>query len=133
MSRQRPKVKYEAPMWHRKTPREMLKEPLSTECDAGRDNIFKVRRDTIAIVFVPGIMGSKLRKINGKREPVWNPDAAGFMMNKYLRAKPEQRYDLLIKDRVAFRPDLFCPKDRLDDDLIRNTQLFWRCRGADNL
>jgi ATP-dependent Clp protease ATP-binding subunit ClpB len=35
-------VKYEAPLWHRKTPREMLKEPLSTECDAGRDNIFKV-------------------------------------------------------------------------------------------
>ncbi len=42
MCRPKPMVKYEAPLWHRKTPREMLKEPLSTECDAGRDNIFKV-------------------------------------------------------------------------------------------
>ena len=112
MSSRKVMVKYEAPLWHRKTPREMLKEPLSTECDAGRDNIFKVRRDTIAIVFVPGIMGSKLRKINGKREPVWNPDAAGFMMNKYLRAKPEQRYDLLIKDPLEVMHDASKLQDR---------------------
>jgi len=105
MSRPKPMVKYEAPLWHRKTPREMLKAPLSTECDAGRDNIFKVRRDTIAIVFVPGIMGSKLRKSNGLREPVWIPDNLEFMLKSYLFADPKKRYELLIKDPLEVMHD----------------------------
>jgi len=72
MRKDRPKIPYDDPLRHRKTPREMLKEPISTECDACRDNIIQVRRDTIAVIFVPGIMGSKLN--DPKNAPVWNPD-----------------------------------------------------------
>ena len=99
MRKDRPKIPYDDPLRHRKTPREMLKEPISTECDACRDNIIQVRRDTIAVIFVPGIMGSKLN--DPKNAPVWNPDDLSFMSGTYMWAKPKDRYDLLIGQALA--------------------------------
>ncbi|WP_169725514.1 alpha/beta hydrolase [Desulfomicrobium escambiense] len=94
-----PKVPYDDPLRHRKTPREMLKEPICTECEACRDNIIQVRRDTIAVIFVPGIMGSKLK--NPKNAPVWNPDDLLFMWGLFMWATPEDRYNLLIKNKPS--------------------------------
>jgi len=93
-----PKVPYDEPLRHRKTPREMLKEPITTECEACRDNIIQVRRETIAVIFVPGIMGSKLINQDG---PVWNPDAPLFMAGLFMGATPKQRYKLLIKNKPS--------------------------------
>lgn len=99
MHNNKPKIPYDDPLRHRKTPREMLKEPISTECEACRDNIIQVRRDTIAVIFVPGIMGSKLK--NPENAPVWNPDDLSFMSGKYMRAKPKDRYEFLISQPLA--------------------------------
>jgi hypothetical protein len=81
----------------------MLKEPICTECEACRDNIIQVRRDTIAVIFVPGIMGSKLKKENA---PVWNPDDLSFMSETYMRTKPKKRYQLLIKKPLAVMSEI---------------------------
>jgi len=99
MRKSTPKIPYDDPLRHRKTPREMLKEPISTECEACRDNIIQVRRDTIAVIFVPGIMGSKLK--DPKNAPVWNPDSRSFMAGLYMKATPEDRYKLLIGQSLA--------------------------------
>jgi pimeloyl-ACP methyl ester carboxylesterase len=93
-----PKIPYDDPLRHRRTPREMLKEPICTECEACRDNIIQVRRDTIAIIFVPGIMGSKLKKENA---PIWNPDHLSFMSGTYMKTRPKKRYQLLIEKPLA--------------------------------
>jgi pimeloyl-ACP methyl ester carboxylesterase len=77
----------------------MLKEPISTECDACRDNIIQVRRDTIAVIFVPGIMGSKLT--NSKNRTIWDPDDLSFMSGRYMWANPKDRYGLLIGQTLA--------------------------------
>ena len=37
-----------------------------------------VKKETIPIIFVPGIMGSRLK--NNKGETVWDPDAPIFML-----------------------------------------------------
>ena len=95
MRNPKPKIPYDDPLRQVKTPREMLKDPLSTICDACRDNIIQVRRETIAIIFVPGIMGSKLK--NGDNDPVWNPDTLSFMASQYMWTKPKDRFELLIE------------------------------------
>ena len=100
MRKSTPKIPYDDPLRHRKTPREMLKEPISTECEACRDNIIQVQRNTIAVIFVPGIMGSKLK--DPENAPVWNPDDLSFMSGTYMWANPKERYDLLIK----YKPSL---------------------------
>jgi len=40
----------------------------------------EVQRETIPVVFVPGIMGSRLKSSDGK---VWDPDDALFMLKQY--------------------------------------------------
>ncbi|MFY0567878.1 esterase/lipase family protein [Archangium lansingense] len=47
----------------------------------GAKNQLVVARETIPIVFVPGIMGTRLK--NSKGEKVWDPDDALFMLRKY--------------------------------------------------
>lgn len=86
---------YETPIVrHPKTPREMLKDPLATNCEVNNTHVFQVKRETVAIIFVPGIMGSRL--LNQKNEPVWDPDALNFMFDTYFSAAPKTRYKLLI-------------------------------------
>lgn len=95
MRNPRPKIPYDDPLRQVKTPREMLKDPLATICDACRDNIIQVRRETIAIIFVPGIMGSKLK--NQKNTTVWDPDDSWFMAKSYMNAKPKNATSSLLK------------------------------------
>jgi len=51
-----------------------------------------VKKESIPIVFVPGIMGSRLKR-NGQR--VWDPNDLGFTLKTYALASPEQRQQLL--------------------------------------
>ncbi|RKH61279.1 alpha/beta hydrolase [Corallococcus llansteffanensis] len=46
----------------------------------GSPNKVVIKREVIPIIFVPGIMGSRLRQGN---EKVWDPDARPFMFRKY--------------------------------------------------
>ena len=110
MRNNKPKIPYDDPLRHKKTPREMLKEPISTECEACRDNIIQVQRDTIAVIFVPGIMASKLINQDG---PVWNPDAPLFMANHFIGATPEERYKLLIHNEPSLMNEI--TKDHVDN------------------
>jgi hypothetical protein len=57
---------------------ELLKK--LTDIEVGKPLDVEVQKETIPIVFVPGIMGSRLKK-DGKR--VWDPDDKFFMFRKY--------------------------------------------------
>ena len=49
--------------------------------DSVRQNRLVIEREVLPIIFVPGIMGSRLRNRNGDR--VWDPDDAKFMLCNY--------------------------------------------------
>ena len=56
----------------------------------------RVARAAIPILFVPGIMGSRLRKAGGTR--AWDPDDSIWMLRNFFNATGAARRDLLIKD-----------------------------------
>lgn len=58
-----------------------LKQPI-TDVKPGEEYRLKVKREAIPIVFLPGIMGSRLRQKSGG-EKVWDPDSALFMLFTY--------------------------------------------------
>lgn len=60
------------------------------------NNRIQIKREVLPIIFVPGIMGSRLKKKTG--EKVWDPDAKGFMLKKYglPSSTPKQRKNMLI-------------------------------------
>lgn len=49
--------------------------------DSNLRNIIEVQQEIVPIIFVPGIMGSRLRDNNGKK--VWDPDSKIFMLGKF--------------------------------------------------
>lgn len=52
----------------------------------GQRHTITVRREVVPIIFVPGIMGSRLvddAGREGEREKVWDPDDKGFMVGRY--------------------------------------------------
>jgi hypothetical protein len=46
------------------------------------ENLIEVQRETIPIVFVPGIMGSRLKTVE-QGTPAWKPDDPGFMIKTF--------------------------------------------------
>ena len=48
---------------------------------SGRQNRLVIEREVLPIIFVPGIMGSRL--LNQKGDRVWDPDDAKFMLRNY--------------------------------------------------
>ena len=51
------------------------------EFDSNRQNRLVIEREVLPIVFIPGIMGSRLRNQKGDR--IWDPDDAKFMLRNY--------------------------------------------------
>jgi hypothetical protein len=49
--------------------------------DSNLRNIIEVQQEIVPIIFIPGIMGSRLRDINGLK--VWDPDSKIFMLAKF--------------------------------------------------
>jgi len=49
--------------------------------DSNLRNIIEVQQEIVPIIFVPGIMGSRLRDRNGNK--VWDPDSKLFMLGKF--------------------------------------------------
>lgn len=56
----------------------------------------RVERAALPIIFVPGIMGSRLMQKGGKR--AWDPDDLLWMKRTVFNASPTQREDLLTKN-----------------------------------
>jgi hypothetical protein len=55
----------------------------------GKTYVVIVDRESIPIILVPGIMGTRLRQSGGKRLKVWDPDAGGFMFDNYGRSSAD--------------------------------------------
>jgi hypothetical protein len=89
------KDEYVGPRIYDKTPQEMFRRRVASNCEVNRTHVFRVKRQTVAIVVVPGVMASRLSNLDN--EPVWDPDDSYFMANAYFWCAPEKRYNLLIK------------------------------------
>lgn len=79
-----------------------------------RQNRLVIEREILPIIFIPGIMGSRLK--NGKEAKIWDPDAPGFMFWKYgvfLSTTAKTKKEMLIGDE--FSPDFAKVLD-LDSD-----------------
>ncbi len=72
-----------------------LFEPIPN-IQSDRLNTIYIEKEVIPIIFVPGIMGSRLRRRGSSR--VWDPDDKGFMFANYgsLSATAAKRKNLLI-------------------------------------
>jgi pimeloyl-ACP methyl ester carboxylesterase len=83
-------------------------------------NRIRVRREVIPIIFVPGIMGSRLKR--GK-EVVWDPDGKVGMIKKYggWWNTPAKRKELLISKK--FNPNYLQVSE---DDFEHNQKFFSR-------
>ena len=68
---------------------------IASQCEAGRGHVLHIKRKRLAIVFVPGIMASRLE--NGSGKMVWDPDSLTSML-KFLFAGPARRQNLLFPD-----------------------------------
>jgi len=90
------KARYINPIIHEKTPQEMLQPTLVASCEVNRTHVFRVKRPTVAIVVVPGIMASRLADLDNK--PIWDPDAAFFMGATFLMASPQKRHEVMFKN-----------------------------------
>lgn len=77
-------------------------------------NSVQVQREAIPIIFIPGVMGSRLRlagtgatpdaKTAGLPNIRWDPGSKKSMLGNYLRASPAERKALLIGPGNAFNP-----------------------------
>lgn len=79
--------------------RELFSPIPGFQCGAGLSNRLDIEREIIPIIFVPGIMGSRLKDSAGKK--VWDPDDALFMVNTYgkFNVTAQQRKALVIGER----------------------------------
>jgi hypothetical protein len=66
------KDEYVGPRIYEKTPQEMFRRRVASNCEVNRTHVFRVKRQTVAIVVVPGVMASRLSNLDN--EPVWDPD-----------------------------------------------------------
>ena len=63
----------------------------------------RVERAAIPIIFVPGIMGSRLKRVGGAR--AWDPDDLPFMLGNFFRVSGAQREELLTMHPLEVNKD----------------------------
>ena len=88
-------------------------EGLETE----RQNRIVIERDVLPIIFIPGIMGSRLKN---KGEKVWDPDSKWFMLTNYFRIKSAAKHKKNVLVGKQFNPDHL---QVLDDDAIQTKRI----------
>jgi hypothetical protein len=98
-------------------------EPINLPYSEAR-NIIEVAQEVIPIIFVPGIMGSRLRDRRGRK--VWDPDSKIFMLRtfgvfwqnansrkkKLVGSAFEPEYLTVIEDDASHNKFFFSPNDR---------------------
>ena len=62
-------------------------------CEAGRGHVLRIKRRKLALIFVPGIMASRLMRA-GKM--IWDPDDKLLMINTFLDVGPAKRQKILV-------------------------------------
>lgn len=90
-------------------------EGLETE----RQNRIVIERDVLPIIFIPGIMGSRLKTKSGKT--VWDPDALDFMFFNYgiwWGVSAKSRKELVIGKQ--FTPEYL---EVMQDDAIQTKRI----------
>jgi pimeloyl-ACP methyl ester carboxylesterase len=74
------------------------------------EHVIRVQREAIPIIFVPGIMGSRLRRsgTNGQGNGAdglpnlrWDPGSAWFMLNNYSGESGQHRKRMLVGDAFS--------------------------------
>ena len=93
---------------------------------ADQPNKVIIEREVIPIIFVPGIMGSRLKNSEGDR--VWDPDAAIFMLGNYgmFYVTPEKRKGLVVGEK--FNNKFLTVSN---DDSDHNAKKFGKFKDAD--
>lgn len=93
---------------------------------ADHRNHMIVEREVIPVIFLPGIMGSRLKDAEGSK--VWDPDSAFFMLRKYgmFYVSAEERKEFLIGE--SFDPARL---EVFNDDEKHNRKKFKRYKNAD--
>src|SRR5581483_1038597 len=73
--------------------------------DEDVEHLIQVQREAIPLVFIPGIMGSRLRRTatdgtgdgaDGLPNLRWDPGSTGFMASNYLFRGPERRRRMIV-------------------------------------
>ncbi len=87
-----------------------------------------IEQEVIPIIFVPGIMGSRLkRKVKGSNWKTWDPDDMAFMFRKYTtRGAAAKQRMLLFNANEAIDPAGLEP---FEDDAEHNAKLAKRLRA----
>lgn len=83
--------------------------PVAQQCEAGRAHALHIKRRSLGIVFVPGIMASRLADEND--DMVWDPDSILTML-KFLFAGPGRRQELLLPEDGFIAPPRTTEKNR---------------------
>ncbi len=83
-------------------------------------NRVRIRREVIPIIFVPGIMGSRLKN-KATNKKVWDPDHSLFMLSNFGRNTPAGRKKLVIGKE--FNPDYLAVNEK---DEIHNRKFLRR-------
>ena len=84
--------------------------------ESTRQNRLVIEREVLPIIFIPGIMGSRLK--NGDDVKIWDPDSSGFMFWKYgvfLVTTAQTKKELLVGEK--FSP-VFAKVHNLDPEQI---------------
>lgn len=77
------------------------------DVSTGRTHQLRVRREAVPIVFVPGVMGSRLNLSNaGRARQAWDPDDATFMRRRYLSLGRSRAPE---KKETRIGPGVFAP------------------------
>ena len=78
---------------------------------ADRDNVLLIEPEVVPVIFVPGLLGSRLRTARDN-EKAWDPDDPRYMFGKYgvksiaaYRAKLVERKTLLLGTGDEYDPD----------------------------
>lgn len=95
-------MKSTPPVYHEVTSEQLLNGTTLATCEVNKNHIFHVKRKKVALVFVPGIMGSRLY---GNDKLLWDPGNPVFMLYKYRWAKARKRYEFLVQTKRSVAPD----------------------------
>ena len=95
-----------------------LKNPIEG-LETERQNRIVIERDVLPIIFIPGIMGSRLK--NNEGDMIWDPDNNWFMLKNYgllWMATAKSRKELVIGKQ--FSPEYL---EVLQDDAIQTKRI----------
>jgi pimeloyl-ACP methyl ester carboxylesterase len=97
----------------------------------GAKNKLAVKRETIPIIFVPGVMGTRLKNSSGQK--VWDPDDKFFMLKKYGLAWRDASDKKAAIIGTKFNEDFLQPhlddaahnEDKFEDDFPEAANRGW--------